>query len=191
MIFKLGIKLCYCSRWRQVIVCWSFSIYIPDTRIRRKRLVWHRGYLGLHPRRVSYTFPLSLYCQLPGSKSVVFNIVPAVLLSPLLLNLFCASLCRTNRFSLKRKFKPSSSTTIPAVSTRLAYTSRGRITTFLVYNWRLDNVIWLKGSALKNECHHVKTVDEKSLGEWLLHLTLPLSPVWAEDAPVHYEEFTP
>lgn len=124
--------------------------------------------------------------QLPGSKSVVFNIVPAVPLSPLLPNLPPSSMPHSATTSTNDNASSEESTNLVLnlLQHFLKYPpgSRIRAEDALRHPWFTseDSIMLLpKGYSLENDYHHVKTVDEwqgKSLEEWL-HLIVPLSPV--------------
>ena len=166
------------------------------------KLVWHgvsSRYLGLQPRRIGLLVIQLLFLysailnrlqqefnELPGAKSVVFNIVPAVPLSPLLPNLppsYVLHSATTSTNDNASSEKPTN-LVLNLLQQFLLYPPglRIRAKDALHHPWftSQDSIILLpKGYSLENEYHHVKTVDEwqgKSLEEWL-PLIVPLSSV--------------
>jgi serine/threonine protein kinase len=117
----------------------------------------------------------------------VFNIVPAVPLSPLLPNLPPSSVLHsattsTNGNALSEE--PTNSV-LNLLKQFLVYPpgSRIRAADALRHPWFTseDSIMLLpKGYSLENDYHHMKTVDEwqgKPLEEWLHLMIVPLNPV--------------
>jgi len=126
--------------------------------------------------------------ELPGAKSVVFNKVPAVPLSPLLPNLPHSSVLHSFATSTNGNASSEESTNsvLNLLQQFLVYPPglRIRAEDALRHPWftSKDSIMLLpKGYSLgKNEYHHVKMVDEwqgKPLEEWLHLIIVPLGRV--------------